>query len=476
MFTDLFDQRDKTIAHLVKLGDCLGRSIRENVSLFDIRGKNQTVSYVTEGGKVISGHYNLDGDVSIENILIQDAEVFSNEERFDEHVHNQISSFIGNIHFNDLSEASNTFDDVLDLWKSRLKFVNVQNRLAEKTQSLAEVERIVESDEFQSLVEIIPQLESFLKENLEKVLSVPEIRNAVNLSNTVSNAFNFPRLTLEELEEGGTYTLKDGVEPSIYEMICRQELVKKEISESKKNFETIWATNSTIQDLASCIFEDDEKVVVALGKAIKEIPYLALASKRTLTDTFANCLSITEGTGLSEKDIQQYSSKIFEYKKEVKAALVNDLSERYGVNIQNLNEPVSFKSLANTQVVIFETLSRLAPNGSVLKRTLSEIGQALKTKSGVECIDVNDFLIEMFIRVGYDSIIQEDEEIELRKSDFRRLSENIGDFGELVTSLKFTLEEEEDEVVEEETTEAEETEQAEEESTEEETEETVEEA
>jgi hypothetical protein len=108
------------------------------------------------------------------------------------------------------------------------------------------------------------------------------------------------------------------------------------------------------------------------------------------------------------------------------------------------------------------------------------MAQALKDKSGVECIDVNDFLIEMFIRVGYDSIIQEDEEVELRKSDFRRLSENIGDFGELVTSLRFTLEEDaEEEVVEEETAEEEQPEQTEdsgEESTEEETEETVEEA
>ncbi len=36
----------------------------------------------------------------------------------------------------------------------------------------------------------------------------------------------------------------------------------------------------------------------------------------------------------------------------------------------------------------------------MLKEVLSEMGQSLKTKSGVECIDVNDYLLEMFVSVG----------------------------------------------------------------------------
>ena len=40
MFSNLFEERDKTITHLVKLGDCIGRSLRENVSLFSIDSEN----------------------------------------------------------------------------------------------------------------------------------------------------------------------------------------------------------------------------------------------------------------------------------------------------------------------------------------------------------------------------------------------------------------------------------------------------
>ena len=268
------------------------------------------------------------------------------------------------------------------------------------------------------------------------VTSVPEVRNAVNLSNVVSNAFNFPRLTLEELEEGRAYTLKNGVNESIYEMICRQELVKRELLESKKSFDTVWADNGSIRTLASTIFESDEAVVAALSEALKEVPYLALASKRSLFNTFTNSLASADGIGVSEKDIQSFASKIFEFKKEVKEVFIETINEKYGVNVQNLQNPASFKSLANTQVVIFEALSRLSPKGSVLKEVLSEMAMCLKNKSGVECIDVNDFLMEMFVSVGYDSILEEADTKDMPKINFKRVSKELTDIQDLVSALK----------------------------------------
>jgi hypothetical protein len=265
----------------------------------------------------------------------------------------------------------------------------------------------------------------------------------VNLSNVVSNAFNFPRLTLEELEENSSYTLKNGVNESIYEMICRQELVKRELIESKKSFDTVWADNTSIRKLASMIFEGDEAVVGALSEALKEVPYLSLASKRSLFNTFTNCLANADGIGVSEKDIQSYASRIFEYKKDVKELFIDTINEKYGVNIQNLQSPASFKSLANTQVVIFEALSRLAPKGSVLKEVLSEMAQCLKNKSGVECIDVNDFLMEMFVSVGYDCVLEEAETKDLPKVNFKRVSKDLIDIQDLVMTLKQKVQDQE---------------------------------
>jgi len=184
-------------------------------------------------------------------------------------------------------------------------------------------------------------------------------------------------------------------------MICRQELVKKELVESKKQFNYVWATNSVIKNLASCIFESEEKIEEALVKAIQEVPYFALASKKAINETVTNCLSRVDGLGVDEKDITEYASRLFEAKKEAREVVIQTLNEKYGVDVQNLSEPVSFKSLSNTQVIIFETLSRLAPKGSVLKTVLSEAASFMKGKFGVECIDVNELIYEMFQQSGY---------------------------------------------------------------------------
>ena len=227
MFSKLFEERDKTITHLVKLGDCIARSLRENASLFAIDSNNSQVSYLTESGKVISGKYSMNKDVTLNSIRIQDSSVFEDGEQLDSFVNEKIHSFVESIHYGEYSSADDSFSDVLALWENRLKLSTVQAKLFEQSSRLEAVEKIIESHEFQKLVEVSPQLQEFLQENFDKITSVPEVRNAINLSNAVSNAFNFPKLTLEELEEGKSYTLKDGITPSIYDMVCRQELVKR---------------------------------------------------------------------------------------------------------------------------------------------------------------------------------------------------------------------------------------------------------
>lgn len=442
MFSNIFEERNTTITQLVKLGDCIGRSLRENVSLFSIDSNTSEVSYLTKSGKVISGKYKVDGEVLLENIKVQDSSIFEDENEFDKFVNKKIHSLVESIHHGEYKSADTSFDEVLSLWENRFKISSVQKKIQEQSKKLYDIENILESQEFSNLLEVTPQLKAFLSKNVEKIISVPEIRNAVNLSNTVSQAFDLPKLTTEELEGLGTYSLKDLVNPSIYEMICRQELVKKELIESKKNFETVWANNTYIRRLASMVFESDEAVVTALSEAIKEVPYLSLASKKTLFTTFNNCLSQVDGIGVSEKDIQEYASRIFEYKKEVKQLFINTLNEKYGVDVLNLQEPASFKSLANTQVVIFETLSRLAPKGSVLKQVLSEMAQCLKNKSGVECIDVNDYLMEVFVSVGYDNIIQE-AGTEFPKVNFKRVAKDLIDIQDLIMMLKQKVQDQE---------------------------------
>jgi len=406
MFSQLFEERDKKISYLIKLGDCIGRSLRENVTLFSIDSQNQLVTYLTESNQVISGNFEFGKDIVLNNIDISDSSIFEDNEVFDSYVTKKLHTFVESIHYSEYKSADTSFSDILSLWENRAKLDSIQKKLFEKTEKLQSMTKIIESSAFQKLVEVTPQLVEFLKENKEKISKVPEIKNAVNLSNTVSNAFNFPRLTYHELQENKSYTLKDGVNESIYEMICRQELVKKELIESKKEFEHIWASNSSVRKLASMIFEEKEAVVDVFCEALQEVPYIALASKKTLFNTFNNCLAQTDGIGVSEKDIQQFASNIFELKKEVKQDFIHSMNEKYGINIQNLQEPISFRSLINTQIVIFEALSRLSPKEGIIKQLLSETAQVLKNKAGVEGIDVNEYLREIFSLAGYDQIFE----------------------------------------------------------------------
>ena len=437
MFSKLFEERDKTISLLVKLGDCLSRSLRENTTLFSIDSTNSLVTYLTENNKVISGNFTLDGDVKLDNIKVQDASIFEDGQEYDIFVQEKIHSFVEGIHYGEYATADGSFNDILSLWENRMKLGSVQKKLYEKSRRLEDLEQIIESDKFQNLLEVTPQLKEFLSENIEKITSVPEIKNAVNLSNSVAVAFDFPRITIEKLEEDASYTLKDGISPSIYEMICRQELVKKELVESKKHFNLIWADNASVRKLSSMIFESDENVVDALSEALKDVPYLALASKKSLCSTFNNCLAQANGIGVSDKDIQQFSSKIFEFKKDVKEMFIETINEKYGVNIQNLQEPASFKSLTNTQVVIFESLSRLANKGSVLKQVLSEMAQFLKGKAGVEALDINSYLYGMFCDTGYQEFLGEATTAKKENNiDFKRIAKNLGDAQEVILSLK----------------------------------------
>ena len=47
MIVDIFENREKTVWKLFQLAECLGRSLRENVSLFYIDSSESKVSYIT---------------------------------------------------------------------------------------------------------------------------------------------------------------------------------------------------------------------------------------------------------------------------------------------------------------------------------------------------------------------------------------------------------------------------------------------
>ena len=256
----------------------------------------------------------------------------------------------------------------------------------------------------QKFLEVTPQIVKWLNENKESISSISEIKNAVRLSNSVSKAFDIPKLNISELKEKETISFNEAINESIYEIICKQELITKELLESKKHFNIVWANNSNISNLASLIYEGNEDAVAdKLSDALCDVPYLALASKKQLVETFTKALQL-ETTGVvdvSDKDIKKFASAIFEMKKPVKDLLIKTINEKYGVNVQNLKESVSFRGLTEAQIVIFESLYRLAPKSSIIKEVFKDVSVMLREKSGVEAIDLNDILQAIFEKAGY---------------------------------------------------------------------------
>jgi len=429
MFDHLFENRNRTVTNLLKLSDCLGRSLRENVELFAIDSEKNEVAFLTEGGKVIVGDFDIEKDIQLSNIRVQEMEIFSDNAIFDSFVNEKVSEFIGNVNSDSYTDAEGSFSDILDLWENRLKFDNVKRKLEEKVAVFSESQNIVGTEAFQRFLEVLPQFSTFLSENKEEVLKFKEIENAIRLSNSVSTAFNFPRLDIDSLNED-SYKISKGINESIYELLCKKELVKKELLESKRSFDDIWATNKNIRSLASLMFEDsDEQVLEALVEAVVDVPFLALTTKKQLSECIDNALSLSDYSTGSTKDIKAYSSRLFEMKKPMKKMIISLLNEKYGINVQNLKESATFNSLATTQVVIFEALAKLAPKGSIVKSTLVEMSKMLKGKNGVEVIDVNDVLQECFSKCEYSEFINELPLVEGIKFD------SILDEGETAKSL-----------------------------------------
>ena len=152
MWTNIFENRDRKVTSLIKLADCLGRSLRENVELFSIN--DNVAIFLTESNKVIKGDIDIEDGVSLRNIEVEDADLFKDDSKFDNFVNEKVSAFIQNIFDDDYSKAKKSYRNVLDLWEDRIKFNRVSEKLDEHASKFGESFSILESKEFSKLEEI----------------------------------------------------------------------------------------------------------------------------------------------------------------------------------------------------------------------------------------------------------------------------------------------------------------------------------
>ena len=430
MLTNLIENRGKEFSNLIKIGDYLARTLRENVELFSVEDGKAT--YLTESGSVISGKYNFKPTLKLSKIVVEDAAVLEDRKSFEAVTSKKVTNMLFNLMESDYNKADDSFDNILSMYETQLSYDRIKNRLEEKVQRFGDQGKIVTCKEFQRVNEVRDQLVKFLTEkNLIKESA--GIRNGVKLSTLVSTSFDLPKMTVEQLVENKTFEVKTIGKDSIYEHLCRKELIQKELLEARQSFDKIWVDNASVQDLAAMIYEsDEENLRHQVAQVVSDVPYFALSSKKQLSSIIKNSLSMNE-INAKNKDITSFVGKIFEMKKPVKAYVLDILNEKYGIDVRKLDEVPTFKTLLMTEAEILTAIAKHAPSDSLIQTTLIEFANSLTTKNGAEAIDLADFINEVFNEAGYTESLNEAKLMDYM--DFSKVGDELGKIGQVLKML-----------------------------------------
>jgi len=397
MNTNSFSFRDQSIAKVNMAMNYLGRVVRENMVLFDFDARTETASFLTESNLLVNCVVDVkNGNVSLHDIEVNEATKLFSDESIDGKVNESVSAFISSLRNDEYGDAENSFSTLLDAFEGRSKINDMREKLERRSSCFGESQNILESAEFVKLQEIKDKVIDYVKENQDTILEFEDVSNSLKLSNALGKAFNTPRRTWEDIVSEGTVAIPHDSQKTVFEMVCSQELIRNELNESKENFARSWVKNEQVAKLASCIYNDDALVLESLNAAVADVPYLALASKSDLKTVFASIYEASDVVNISQKDIREYVARIFEFKKPIKQRILSELNESYGINVQNLKFVPTFSNLAKAQSVFFEALASLSEKESVVRDVFEAFAKSLRKRGGIQTLDVNDFIFEVF--------------------------------------------------------------------------------
>ncbi len=441
MLTNLIENRGKEFSNLIKIGDYLARTLRENVELFSV--EDGVATYLTENGSVISGKYAFKPTLKLSKVVVEDAQILENQKAFEEATDKRVMNVLSNLMEDDYQTAEGSFDKILSMYETKLTYERIKDRLNEKKERFGESTKIISSDEFQRVNEIRDQIVTFLKEN-DELLQSPGMKTGMKLVNLVSTSFDLPKRTVESLQEDGEVEVRFVGKTNLYEHLCRKELIQKELLEAKQNFDSIWVSTDSVQDLASMIFESDtDNVTHQVAQVISDAPYLALATKKQIAGLIGNTLSMNE-VKVTQKDLNKFASFIHEMKKPVKQHVLEVLNEKYGIDVRKLDEVPTFKTLTLTEGEIISQIAKHAPTGSIIEKTLSEFVNSLTTKNGAEAIDLAVFLEDLFEDAGHGESLSEASLMDYM--DFTKVAKDLGKIGQVLKMLVPAVENAADEI------------------------------
>tara|TARA_R110000851_G_scaffold55008_5_gene129364 strand:- start:1372 stop:3243 length:1872 start_codon:yes stop_codon:yes gene_type:complete len=395
-FQDIFTSRDQSFTNINIGMNYLSRLVRENLTVFNYDAAKNAVTFLSDTDKLIKCTLAEDkGHISFKDFTLEAAEGVFSDEKIDNFADGCVKHFISSLHENKYTDAEYGFSQLLTAWESRNAINEARTRLEKRRARFDDSQNILGTSEWAKLTEVKDKVVEFVKENKETLLQYEDVVNSIKLTNALGKAFNLPKTDWNSLVEANTVNVEYDTRRTVFEMIATQELIRNELTESKENFVGAWVGNTKIAKLASCIYENEEKIRQSLAEAVKSVPYLALSSKSDIKGVFGAIYEASDIKNISQKDIREFVSKIFEMKKPMKLGIIQELNESYGINVQNMKFVPTFSNLAKAQSVLFEALAHLSDKDSIIRDVFAEFAKSVHKKGGIQTLEVNDFIAEV---------------------------------------------------------------------------------
>jgi hypothetical protein len=396
----LFKTRNKLYSHVNRVSDYLGKSIRENTTILSFDDVNKSVSILTESNHVIEADVNVNEErISLNKIKVFTVDEYYSDEKFENQINNNAVNLLSHISEKEFSKAENEFHKLIEQFDRKAQAAGSKNILERKVRSVAN-RNILHTEVWKKLNESKKNLIKYIKENKEAILNNEDLINTIALSRAISSAIQVPHITLESLSKRKRFSIPINYQDSIYDLICKKELIQKELLEAKKEFSSMYGSSQAMHKLSLGFNTNDEALVHLISEAIQEIPMFALTTKSQLAESIARVHSIFESAvSISDAKFSEFISRIYEAKKPFKAEILRHLNEEYGINTASLTYKPSFTDLAKANSASLEILSKVSKDEfPSLSEALNEASQEIRNKAGFSALFISDFLNEAFTK------------------------------------------------------------------------------
>ena len=146
-----------------------------------------------------------------------------------------ISNFVSDLRENKFNEADTSFSDIFNLFEDRNNIDSLRYKFEKHSTSFSDNTNILDSGEFRKLREAKEALKSFITENRDIITQNKEIKDSIGIVNAMANVLGSNvDLTLENINNAKKLEIDLSEGNNLYEMVCKQELMRQELIESKE--------------------------------------------------------------------------------------------------------------------------------------------------------------------------------------------------------------------------------------------------